>query len=318
MPYFFKANLSLCCLSFALLTLTTTTSAEDVGGVPLIGSVAGDVTSGEVLLYLEKYAEDTGRKVEDLSGQTVANAILDLYGLQLLDAEAEQEKVYSDQLTEWMPGYLFMIQRVMRYTDMQVARAMEATDWESEAFEYYHANPDKFLGAETVSLKTLLLRTNKRSVDEALTIVEGLIADFQVGDDFGTLVEQYSEDEVGRASGGLMEDMQRGQTVEPFERAAFALEQPGQLSPPVISEFGVHLIQLIEKKPPVKRSFAEASSEIIAYLKNVRKAQYRDAIKAEARTREGEGFYIDEEAIDLFMRSLGHEAKGLPVVRSRN
>ncbi|MBI2416062.1 MAG: peptidylprolyl isomerase [Candidatus Kerfeldbacteria bacterium] len=64
---------------------------------------------------------------------------------------------------------------------------------------------------------------------------------------FASLAEQYSQD--GSASnGGDLGWFSRGQMVAPFEEAAFALTEPNQLSDIVQTEFGFHLIQLIERK----------------------------------------------------------------------
>jgi len=44
-----------------------------------------------------------------------------------------------------------------------------------------------------------------------------------------------------------MENVERGQTVEPFEKRRLLCEWQGEFSDPVVSQFGVHLIQLLER-----------------------------------------------------------------------
>jgi peptidyl-prolyl cis-trans isomerase C len=213
-------------------------------------------------------------------------------------------------LEAWLPDYLLAMERVTRFINVSVDKAMDETDWESEAREYYAGNGEQFQVGESISIRTLLIRTSTRSLEEALAIANSLLTDRLPEQTFESLAEQYSEDEVGRLSGGLMENVTRGDTVLPFEEAAFSLTQPGQLSPPVVSEFGVHLIQLLDRSPSRKKSFEEVSSEIVAYLKRIRKDEYKTAIQGEARSREPAGYRINETAIDALMKDLGHSKMG--------
>ena len=103
----------------------------------------------------------------------------------------------------------------------------------------------------------------------------------------------------------------RGQTVPPFEEAAFALQVPGEISDPVVSRFGVHSIQLIEKLPEEDIPFSKVKDRIIAQLKKDAAQQMRDAIVLGAREEEPEGFYIDEAAVHGYMRARGYEPKGV-------
>jgi peptidyl-prolyl cis-trans isomerase SurA len=66
------------------------------------------------------------------------------------------------------------------------------------------------------------------------------------GADFGDLARQFSTDGSAR-EGGDLGWLFAGETVPPFERAMDAL-QPGQISQPVVSQFGVHLIQVLERR----------------------------------------------------------------------
>jgi len=65
--------------------------------------------------------------------------------------------------------------------------------------------------------------------------------------------------------GGELGWIQRGQTVKPFEDAAWAL-QPGQISEPVRSQFGLHIIKMEERKDASVQPFAEVEAEVRATL----------------------------------------------------
>ncbi len=69
------------------------------------------------------------------------------------------------------------------------------------------------------------------------------------GGNFETLVEQYSEDKFSKNTKGTLATFGVGQMTTEFEEAAFALKNPGDISQPVKTKFGYHIIKLIKKTP---------------------------------------------------------------------
>jgi len=67
------------------------------------------------------------------------------------------------------------------------------------------------------------------------------------GEDFAKLAEAYSQDENTKYNGGVLPPFGLGNMVLPFEQAAFALENIGDVSKPVRTRFGYHIIKLVEK-----------------------------------------------------------------------
>jgi hypothetical protein len=84
-------------------------------------------------------------------------------------------------------------------------------------------------------------------VDDQETAVV-IIDKLKAGEDFGTLAKEYSKDTGSAANGGDLGWFGKGAMVAEFETAAFALEKPGDISAPVQSQFGYHIIQLIAKQ----------------------------------------------------------------------
>lgn len=76
---------------------------------------------------------------------------------------------------------------------------------------------------------------------------DSLYTAIKSGADFAQLAKQYSQDEASASGGGVLPWIQPNQTWEEFERAAYAL-QVGEVSRPVQSPIGFHIIKLIEKK----------------------------------------------------------------------
>ena len=68
------------------------------------------------------------------------------------------------------------------------------------------------------------------------------------GADWNELTERFSDDVTTRSSGGALPYFGTGNMIESFEEAAFALKKPGDISPPVKTRFGWHIIKLDDRK----------------------------------------------------------------------
>ena len=90
------------------------------------------------------------------------------------------------------------------------------------------------------------------------------------GEDFGKVAEELSKDPGSKSDGGDLGFFTKDRMVEPFAEAAFKLE-PGQISEPVKSQFGWHVIKVEEKRNKPLPAFEEAKDQIETYLG--RKAQ---------------------------------------------
>lgn len=230
-------------------------------------------------------------------------ALSDLYAMRILLSDASGLELLSEAEIQWIATEAVALETLKRYIRVEVERRVQSTDFDLEAKEFYLANPEKFQLPEAVTIRTLLIRTTDRSMDEALHLIEELAAQArQPGADFAELVRENTEDENAKASGGLMTNIQRGDTVEPFERVAFAMREGGELSGPVVTEFGVHLIQLMEYRRPQKRTFDQERLAIIDELKVKRTGQYSEAVHLEARERKPAGFQEHTDALDSLMK----------------
>lgn len=97
------------------------------------------------------------------------------------------------------------------------------------------------------------------------------------GVDFGTMARAYSWDEASRDNGGDIGFMPRGMLPESLEKVAFALK-PGQISEPVESPFGWHLLQLVKKDPA-----RTVSPEMLATLRQEQFMRWLDEERSRAQ-----------------------------------
>ena len=102
---------------------------------------------------------------------------------------------------------------------------------------------------ESVEISHVLreVTPSTESKQKARNKIAGILQRLRSGEDFAELARQYSEDPGSAAKGGELGFIQRGDFVKDFEEVAFAL-QPGQLSDIVETQFGFHIIQLLERR----------------------------------------------------------------------
>ena len=295
-------------LSLSLM-LAITASAEDSNSLTYYSTSQFSVTEFDRKMYLRNAPLEAGGGI----GSRARNlsALSDLYAIKFLAGEAQNLDLLSEVEKEWLAEYAISMELIERYLRKMVEDKLAATDWEAEAREQYLASPEDYWVPESVSLRTLLIRTEDRAESEAMGIAVDLLNQAaQLGADFSKLVSEHTEDANAAANSGLMSGVVRGQTVPPFEEAAFALRMPGELSEPVVSQFGVHLIQLVEYSPAEQLTYEQVAKRIIDELKPTRAAQYRRGLQMEARERKLEGFVEHTEALDELMSRTSDGALG--------
>lgn len=100
-----------------------------------------------------------------------------------------------------------------------------------------------------VHVAHILLRFSQDSVSNEAEVVaraEDICKKAKAGADFAELAKEYSQDEGTAKKGGDLPSFGIGEMVAPFEKAAFALTTPGEISAPIKTRFGYHIIKLIE------------------------------------------------------------------------
>jgi len=93
---------------------------------------------------------------------------------------------------------------------------------------------------------------------------EEIYEKLKAGEDFAELARKYSDDRASAAKGGELPVFGTGKMVEEFEKAAFALKEPGEITEPVKSAYGWHIIKLIERIPV--KPFEDYEKELRAKL----------------------------------------------------
>lgn len=225
------------------------------GGVTVtqleIDAVFNKLPQGERLLFIRD-----GAKVDQLINSLLQRKLVSREAVAagydrdpLIAARLELEK--QKELAEaW-------IQKVM-------ADAPPA-DFEALAYEQYLANPDAYRSEEVLDVSHILLGTENRSEVEARELAASLREQLESDPTrFDAFVMEYSDDPVKENNGGRYPEMERGMMVKSFEKAAFALDQPGQISQPVKTEYGYHIIRLNARSGNELQEYSAVKEQAVA------------------------------------------------------
>ncbi len=130
------------------------------------------------------------------------------------------------------------------------------------------------------------------------------------GSDWNTLALDHSTDSGSRDKGGLIGPFPRGRMAGPFEDAAFSL-QPGEVSEPVESSFGVHVIRVEERTvPPFEDSREAFRRQVLARRRGEAEAAFVEALL------QREGLQLAEDAVQkLRALALDPESASSPQAR---
>ncbi len=137
----------------------------------------------------------------------------------------------------------------------------------AECLHYYQQNPERFVTSPLIEVRHILLPAAPENDDErakAKQLAEAILAELQQASDFGQLAANYSVCS-SKDNGGLLGQISKGQTVPEFERQVFKA-QPGLMSYPVESRFGLHVVDVLRRIEGDQLPFSAVEQKIQNYL----------------------------------------------------
>jgi len=140
---------------------------------------------------------------------------------------------------------------------------------EADVKKFYDENPDKFKLPESVRASHILIGADAKSTEadkkKAKEKAETVLKKIKGGEDFATAAKDNSTCPSSK-QGGDLGFFTKGQMVPAFENVAFALK-PGEISDVVETQFGYHIIKVVEKQPAKTVTYDEAKQKIQEFLK---------------------------------------------------
>jgi peptidyl-prolyl cis-trans isomerase D len=197
------------------------------------------------------------RRNEKVKLQVVA-LTADKFRSQVTVADADLTPYFEAHKADYRVGE----QRKVRYLllDREQARQRVAVP-QNDIQRYYNDNIQQYQTPERVRASHILLNTGGKDEAAVRKQAEELLAKIKAGADFGELAKKYSEDPGSKDKGGDLDYFTRGRMVPEFEMAAFTLA-PGQVSDLIKTQYGFHIIKVVDKQAGSTQTLDQVRAQI--------------------------------------------------------
>ncbi len=223
-------------------------------------------------------------------------------GIQPTDAELQA------QFSAHADSYRIPEKRRVRYLAIDAdALRSKVTVTPEEVEARYKENIQTYSTPDQIRASHILFKTEGKDEAAVRKLAESVLAKAKAGADFAALAKQYSDDDSNKNNGGDLDYFGKGSMVKEFDDVAWAMK-PGQISDLVKTQFGLHIIKLVDKKAATTRTLAEVKPQLEDQLR-MEKAQVEaqktaDAIAGEIkaaadldRVARARGFQIGDSGL---------------------
>jgi peptidyl-prolyl cis-trans isomerase D len=174
---------------------------------------------------------------------------------------------------------------------------------DAEVKDYFESNPGEFDTQKTVEASHVLIKVDQNAAPEIVEKAKEKAMDVfkqaKAGKNFADLAKQYSDDPGGK-NGGHLGAFKRDAMVEPFGEKAFSMS-PGEISEPVRTQFGWHIIKLEKINEAAILTIEQATPKIIQKLSDekAKNLAYEEAMSAYNNTLNTENLGKAAETLNL-------------------
>jgi len=255
----FRGGLLAVAAALVLLLPGAPANAQSAQNDPVVAKVNGVEVHQSDLAMAE---EDMGQNAQTMTGDAKRDYLLQYLSDVILAAKAAETKKVADQ-KEFKNRLAFLRNKLLMETLLQQEGKAAATP---AAMKTAYDEAAKQMGQEQeVRARHILVPTE----DEARAI----LAEIKKGTDFAELAKQKSKDPGAAAEGGDLGYFTKAQMVPEFAEVAFKLDK-GQVSDPVKTQFGWHIIKVEDKRNKPVPDFDEVKDQVATYVERKAQAEY--------------------------------------------
>ena len=278
--------------SLSFLALCCGVSAACVAEPVLVQGAGVQVSTRDVQAEVQRMAPEARKSVLGRP-ESLTQVGTNLYMRRALAAEAERQNLAADP----MVAATLQVARDRVLADAYLASLEAASKpldavLDAQAASQYKANPAQFTVPEQVRARHVLVEKGP----DARATAEKLLTELKAGADFAALAQAHSADTGSASKGGDLGYFPRGRMVQPFDEAVFALQNVGDLSGLVESEFGVHIIQLQGKRAAGLLPFDEVREGLRRDILTKQAA----AVRLRAQNKVMESARVDKAVAEAF------------------
>ncbi len=178
--------------------------------------------------------------------------------------DEEKQAYYDEHKLEFEQPEQVNLQYLVVSKD-KLAEALKVSITDEQVADFYNNDTNKaeFVSPDNIQVAHILI-ANEES--DAESKAADLLAQINAGADFAELAKEHSSDSFSGAEGGVLPETQahagNSGWVPEFEVAALALTTPGQVSELVKTDFGYHIIKLLERKAGDSQALVDVAEEI--------------------------------------------------------
>lgn len=224
-----------------------------------------EITQADVFKFLNEIDPQIAQQFNTPEG--VQKVIEELINQELIYLDAKENKVDEDE------GFKQLVSdsKVALLKSYALNKLIaDVNPDEEELKQYYEEHKEHFKNPESRVASHILVETEEKADEVYKEIEDGL--------SFEEAAIKYSTC-PSKDKGGNLGEFSRGQLVPEFEDKAFEMEK-GELSKPVKSQFGFHIIRLEEKNESIEKTFEEVKEEIRTQFTRLKQQDlYLDKIK---------------------------------------
>ena len=173
--------------------------------------------------------------------------------------------------------------KIRKLVEMETGKKSKPT--EKEINKFFTDNKEKFTTQDSVHVRHILVtidaKDDEKMKAEKKARIESLRKQILEGADFAEIAKNNS-DCPSKENGGDLGEIKKGQTVKPFEDAAFS-QEINQIGPVVTTEFGHHVIQVLGRSPAKTVKLEEVKDKIAIYLEQQKQAEAFSKMTARLR-----------------------------------
>ncbi len=231
-------------------------------------------------------------------------ALLAIDSAPYRDADAVSDEAIREYYEANTDRFMRPEQISVEYVELDTAEQVADAEIDEETLrDRYEAVKARFITPEERRASHILVTAGEeRTADEAEALAESLRERIENGESFAELAAEFSDDPVSAEDGGDLGWLEPGIIDPAFDDALFAL-QIDEVSEPVESDFGWHIIRLDEIREPRGQSFEEARAEV---LEEVR-AERAEELYFELSERLVDLVYADPTGLAAISEDLGLE-----------
>lgn len=198
------------------------------------------------------------------------------------EADVKKQIEASGQTIEKLKENIRASLKQDHWLEAEVTKAGGVTDKDAE--EFYKTNTDKFISPPQVRASHILVKVEADAKPETVVAKEksaqAIAVRAKKGEDFGKMAKELSEDPSAKENSGDLDFFGKEQMVPEFSDAAFAMKK-GEISEPVRSQFGYHVIKVTDRKESETVPLDKVKPRVLTFLKQ----QKAEALKQEIRQK---------------------------------